>query len=173
MYTVWFYKYLQPAKFVVTLISSGQVWRPRESRYNYSVLLVKYFLYFTEFKFRYAILLPDIPTLQIYFLVINSKVEVRFPFPPKNLSAQVYTTMPLPNQKWITSTSINLNGIISLVTKWTAMYAYDWKCWRPRKDTTGVYLAPLSRWFGLGKQALVLGHIVLASSKSKESWSSC
>lgn len=37
----------------------------------------------------------------------------------------------------------------------------------PEKDTTAVYLALLSRWFWLGKQALVLGHIVWLHPKAR------
>lgn len=48
--------------------------------------------------------------------------------------------------------------------KWTAMYAY---CWKARKDTTGIYLAPLSHWIWLGKQALVLARIVWWHPKAR------
>lgn len=58
-------------------------------------------------------------------------------------------------------------GIISFLTKWTPMYAYGWKHWRSRKHKTVVYLALLSHWFWLGKQALVLGHVVWFHPKSK------
>lgn len=76
-------------------------------------------------------------------------------------------TVQLPDQTLQNSTSIYLKAIISLLNEWTAMYAYGWQGWRPRKDTTTVYLALLSRWFWLGKQALVLGHIVWLHLKAR------